>query len=130
MRKAGLIGLGLFLLAASPASAGTIASGHITIGAPTTSLLTTSEAGLNQNIDSFFFNAPAAGIVITTDTVDGGELGYDLDFYFFAASGDYVDSDCQTEAADEVCTVPAGAADAEVAAFFGRELDVDVVTIP
>lgn len=104
-----------------------IASGHILVGAPTTALVAASEAGID-GVDSFSFPV-TPGQVITTSTTDHSELGYDLDFYFFAADGTYVASECQTVAIDEVCTVPAGAAIGEVAAFFGANLDVDVLAI-
>lgn len=120
--------LALLLLAATPAQASdVIAEGHIIGGAPTTSALTVAEAAAVENVDSFFFAAPAAGTSITTSTTDNSGLGYDLDFYFWDANGGYIGS-CATSAADEVCEVPAGAATGEVAAYLGVDLDVVVLT--
>ncbi|HWH44342.1 MAG TPA: hypothetical protein VNT32_06395 [Thermoleophilaceae bacterium] len=129
MKKAGAFGVALALALPGTALAGTVGSGHIAVGSPHTSLISVGEVGID-GVDSFFLSAPAAGTTITTQTVDHSELGYDLDFYFFAADGSYVDSDCQTAQIDETCVVPAGAADVEVAAYFGADLDVTVVTVP
>jgi hypothetical protein len=119
----------LYLAPPAAATNHTIASGHITAGAPHTQVLTAAEAGVGDGVDSFFFAAPLAGTLLTTSTVDNGGFGYDLDFYFFDAAGNYVDSDCQTEAPDEFCVVPAGAADGEVAAWLGADLDVNVIDL-
>lgn len=94
-----------------------IGRGHITAGAPTTAFVPV------EGVASLYFAAPAVGTVITTRTVDHGGLGYDLDMYFFTASGTYLSS-CATAAAAAVCTVPGGAAEVEVSAFYGFDLDV------
>lgn len=120
--------LGLLVLALVPlGAAGTpIGSGHIALGAPTTSAITTSEANAPVILDSFFVAAPAAGTVVSTQTVDKSGLPYDLDLYFWDADGNYL-SDCATDAVDESCAVPAGAALVEVAAYVGVDLDVTVL---
>lgn len=121
--------LALLTLAAAPAhAADPIATGHITVGVPTSTLLSVAEATTVENVDSFFFTAPAAGTLLTTTTIDNSGLGYDLDFYFFDASGAYVDG-CSTEAADEVCVVPPGAVTGEVGAYSGVDLDVTVISL-
>jgi hypothetical protein len=128
-RRAALLELGIVLALPAGAMAQdvVVASGHITAGSPHTLLATAGEAGVD-GIDSFLFAAPAAGTRLTTRTVDGTDLGYDLDFWFFGADGSVV-GDCSTEAADEVCDVPGGAVDAEVSAFQGVDLDVTVLDV-
>lgn len=121
--------LSLFLMtvpAASAAIGDTVAEGHIQAGGPHTALLSVGEATGEEGVDSFFFAAPAEGTVVTTETVNNTDIPYDLDIYWFAEDGSYLSS-CATEAADETCAVPAGAAEGEVAAWLGADLDVTVL---
>lgn len=127
MRTFFTLALGLLLLAPlAIAQDEPIASGTIKVGSPTISAITVAEAADVEGVDSFFFPAPAAGTVITSVTVDNGGLGYDIDFFFFDAEGNYVASECQNAGTDEICAVPEGAVTAEAAAWIGADLEVYV----
>lgn len=97
-----------------------IASGDILAGSPATVAV-----GL-EPVSTFYFDAPAAGTVITTVTTDRSGIGYDIDFYFYDAGGDYI-SACDSVGAEESCAVPAGAAVVEVSAWYGVDLHVSVL---
>jgi hypothetical protein len=123
MRSLALVLATLAMLALPAAAADTeLGSGHILVGSPTTAVI-----GI-PDVTSLFFATPAAGTIITTSTVDNSGAGYDLDFYFWDAAGGYL-SACATEAVDEICEVPAGAAEVEVSAFVGLDLDVTLLAI-
>lgn len=122
------LSLSLIAVPVVHAQAEVVATGHIEAGGPHTALVTVAEATGEEGIDAFYFDAPAAGTSITTQTTDNSGLGYDLDIYWFAEDGSFVES-CATEAADETCTVPPGAATGEVAAFLGADLDVTVIEV-
>lgn len=123
MRTLALVLASFAMLALPTAVAETeLGSGHIVAGSPTTIAF-----GL-ADVTSLFFAAPEAGTNLTTRTVDNAGIGYDLDLYFYDAAGNYLGG-CSTSAADEVCTVPAAAAEVEVAAFYGADLHVTLVAL-
>lgn len=110
----------LFLSPFALATQTEIASGDILAGSPTTQAI-----GV-EPVTTFFFDAPAAGTLISTVTTDRSGLGYDIDFYFYDADGGYL-SGCTSVGAEESCAVPAGAAQVEVSAWYGVDLHVSVL---
>lgn len=122
------LSLSLIAVPVVHAQAEVVASGHIEVGGPHTTAVTIAEATGEEGIDAFFFDAPAAGTDIMTQTTDNSGLGYDLDIYWFDGDDNFVEA-CATGTADETCTVPDGAVTGEVAAFLGADLDVTVVEV-
>lgn len=116
------LALALALGFAPSAAATSVGSGHIVAGSPTTM------ATALEGVTSFYLAAPLPGTLVSSETIDHGGLGYDIDFYFWSAAGDYLGG-CFTAGSEELdCVVPTGAAQIEVSAYFGVELDVTVHT--
>ncbi|MGQ0534807.1 MAG: hypothetical protein ACT4PT_01905 [Methanobacteriota archaeon] len=130
-----------------------MARGHLAVGGTHTNTGIQSVSGRTgaEGVDSLFFEAPPAGTIVRTVTVDHGGLGYDLDVYFWSRRAAATDDasctagalteptpapecfsfianfTCVSDSPDETCMIPVGAAVVSVEAARGIDLSVKVL---
>lgn len=109
---------------------GTIASGTILVGSPHT-IVDKSLAerhGVFDGVDGFEFSVPSTLQGETVQALGSATGPYDLDFWFYDATGQPVDAPgCSSGQDDQVCVVPSGAVTGFVTAHHGVNISVDVV---
>jgi len=107
-----------FILAALAfvALAGSASADPILVGSPTTAVVSDG-AGITS------YYTDVAGSHVTTTTSDDTGMA-DVDLYFYDAAGNYLDG-CANDG-EEDCDVPVGAAEVEVAAFLGANIEVEL----